>query len=168
MKIGEKDVSKWTLLMSIGSVLMIASFFLSLVGVEMLGKGFAISGLELVTGFDMGIKEIGSDDLSFYRYIPAICALIGVFVAAVSFASIFNEVTSRRLYTGISITLTITLLLQVIFLMGGTSIEIFTGSVKDLLKGIGATFRPMIGTYVSVISTFITGMAATYRMRECL
>ena len=168
MRIGDKDVSKWTMLMLIGSILMFASFFLSLVGVEVLGEGFAISGLELLSGFDIGIKEIGANDLSFYRYIPAICALVGVLVAALSFASLFNEVDNKRLMTGVSITLTITLLLQVIFLMGGTSIELFTGSVKNMLNGLGSTFRPMFGIYLSVISTFITGMASTYRMRECL
>ena len=63
MRIGDKDVSKWTMLMLIGSILMFASFFLSLVGVEVLGKGFAISGLELLSGFDIGIKEIGANKL---------------------------------------------------------------------------------------------------------
>ena len=169
MRFGEKEVSKWTLVMIVTGTFMFVSMFLNVLNVTFLGESYGISGLDLMRGgFNIGFVEIGSESLSVLRYIPLICSIIGAAVVILSVVTAYLEYDSRRLMIAVSLTLTVTLLLSVIFLMGGASVEIFSGSAKDLLQGLLATVTPMYGTYIAVFSTFVCGMASTYRMRECL
>lgn len=170
MKLGDREVSKWSLIMVVAGTFMFVSMFLNMVGVEMLGSRYGISGIDLLTGkFSIGFIEMDSESLSMIRYIPFISGVIGAAMTVVSVASITTgTVENKGFMTALSILMTVTLLALVMFLLVGASIELFAGSAKNLLIGLDATITPMYGIYISIFSTFICGVAATYRMRECM
>ena len=168
MVLEDRCVSKWTLIMIVTGIVMFASMFLDAIGVTFLGELHQISGFDLLRGgFEIGFIEIGTDSLSILHIFPAIVGIIGAAIVIISIITTCLGFNNRRFMMVVSLSLTVTLLLQVIFLLGGASIEIFTGSAKDLLQGTGATVTSMYGTYVAIFSTFICGMASTYRIREC-
>ncbi len=170
MKIGDREVSKWSLVMLVMGTFMFVSMFLNMVSVDVLGNRYGISGIDLLTGeVSLGFMETGAESFTMMRYIPFIAGIIGAAVTMVSVASIATGSTDRRGFmTALSLLLTITLFAMVMFLLIGTSIEIFSGSAKNLLIGFGATISPMYGVYIAIFSTFLCGMATTYRMRECM
>ena len=169
MEIGGKDVSNWSLLMMLFGALMFVSMFLSAIDVKVFDNGYAISGLELLTGgFIIGPYEIGTDSMGLMRLIPSVCGIVGILTVAYSVCSIVMDLNNNKVMTVVSLCQTVTLLLMVMFLIGGIGVEIFTGDVRNILFGLRAEVVPMFGTYMGIFATFLCGMSSTYRLRECM
>lgn len=167
MRFGDRDVSVWSVLMLICGILMVSSIFFNMVAVETLGKVVAISGLDMLNGgFNLGFGTIGTDSMTIYHYIPLFVAAMGVLSILVSIWTFSPRGDGRRTMTIMSVILTITLFLSVIFQMVGTSVDLFTGSNREMLIALGSEFRPMFGTYLAMLSTFVCGMSSTFLMRK--
>lgn len=155
--------------MLVCGILMFASLFISSIEVQLLGERFAVTGWELlVGGFSLGPLRIDMESMSLMHIIPSSGSSVGLIIIVFSAFTIATGSKSRKATIAASATIIVSLLFQVIFLIGGSTLDLFIGDTRNMLIGFKTTVTPMYGTYLSVFSTFICGIASTYRLRECM